>query len=71
MASYVHWMHGQFAARTKKSSNRSAYARGGSDEEHIVGMAEAARCLAMLERDLTHADAMLMEARALAARKGT
>jgi hypothetical protein len=33
-------------------------------------MAEAARCLAMLERDLTHADAMLMEAQALAARKG-
>jgi len=35
-----------------------------------VGIAEAARCLAMLERDLTHADAMLMEAQALAARKG-
>jgi hypothetical protein len=33
-------------------------------------MAEAARCLAMIERDLTHADAMLMEAQALAARKG-
>jgi len=43
--------------------------RGGSGEDHIVGMAEAARCLALLERDLTHADAMLMEAQALAARE--
>jgi hypothetical protein len=33
---------------------RARDARAG-DEEHIVGMAEAARCLAMLERDLTHA----------------
>jgi tetratricopeptide (TPR) repeat protein len=44
-------------------------ARGGDDEEHIIGMAEAARCLGMLERDLPHADAMLMEVQALAARK--
>ena len=43
--------------------------RGAGDEEHIVGMAETARCLAMLERDLSHADAMLMEAQALAERK--
>src|SRR6266404_3779914 len=44
-------------------------ARGGSDEEHVVGMAEAARCLAMLERDLPQADAMLLEAQAIATRK--
>src|SRR5690606_2619794 len=43
--------------------------RGASEEEHIAGMAEAAKCLAMLERDLTQADAMLMEAQSLARRR--
>jgi DNA-binding SARP family transcriptional activator len=70
MASYVHWMHGHFTLAREESLEAARVARGGSDEEHIAGMAEAARCLAMVERDLTHADAMLMEAQALASRKG-
>ena len=70
MASYVHWMHGQFAGAHEEILQAERIARGSNDEEHVAGMAEAARCLAMLERDLTHADAMLMEAQALAARKG-
>jgi DNA-binding SARP family transcriptional activator len=70
MASYVHWMHGHFAGAREEILQSERVARSGNDEEHIVGMAEAARCLALLERDLTHADAMLMEAQALAARKG-
>jgi DNA-binding SARP family transcriptional activator len=70
MASYVHWMHGHFASAREEILQSERVARSGGDEEHVVGIAEAARCLAMLERDLTHADAMLMEAQALAARKG-
>ena len=70
MASYVHWMHGHFAGAREEILQSERVARSGNAEEHVVGIAEAARCLAMLERDLTHADAMLMEARALAARKG-
>jgi len=70
MASHLHWMHGDFAGAREEILQSERVARSGNDEEHIVGMAEAARCLAMLERDLTHADAMLMEAQALAARKG-
>ena len=70
MASYVRWMHGHFAGAREEILQSERVARSGGDEEHIVGMAEAARCLAMLERDLTHADAMLMEAQALAVRKG-
>ena len=71
MASYVHWMHGHFAGAREEILQSERVARSGGDEEHIVGIADAARCLAMLERDLTHADAMLMEAQALAARTGT
>jgi tetratricopeptide (TPR) repeat protein len=35
-----------------------------------VGMAETAKCLVMIERDISRADAMLMEASALAERRG-
>jgi hypothetical protein len=70
MASYVHWMHGHFTGAREEILQSERVARSGNDEEHIVGISEAARCLAMLERDLTHADAMLMEAQALAQRKG-
>jgi hypothetical protein len=70
MASHVRWMHGHWTAARDGILQAERVARGGSDEEHIAGMAEAARCLAMIEHDLTDADAMLMEAQALATRKG-
>jgi DNA-binding SARP family transcriptional activator/predicted ATPase len=69
MASYVRWMQGEWAAARDEILQSERVARAGNDREHVIGMAEAARCLAMLERDLTHADAMLMEAQALAARQ--
>jgi DNA-binding SARP family transcriptional activator/predicted ATPase len=70
MASYLRWMHGHWTGARDQILQAERIARGGSDEEHIAGMAEAARCLAMIEHDLTDADAMLMEAQALARRKG-
>jgi len=69
MASYVHWRHGHWAGAHEEILQAERVTRSAGDEEHVVGMAEAARCLALLERDLTHADAMLMEAQALASRK--
>lgn len=69
MASYVNWMHGQWEGAREEILQSERVARGGDDQEHIIGMAEAARCLVMLERDLPHADAMLMEVQALATRK--
>jgi DNA-binding SARP family transcriptional activator len=69
MASYLHWMHGHWTGAREVVLQSERVARGGSDEEHVVGMAEAARCLAMLERDLPQADAMLLEAQSIAARK--
>lgn len=69
MASYVRWMHGHWSAARDQILQAERISRGGTDEEHIIGMAEAARCLALLERDLSQADAMLMEAQALATRR--
>ena len=70
MATYVRWAHGQWGAAREQTLQSERVVRGGDDEEHIVGMAETAQCLVMLERDLSQADAMLMEAQALAERSG-
>lgn len=69
MAAWLRWEHGNWAGAREQSLQSERVARGGSDEEHIVGMAETAKCLVMLERDLAQADAMLMEAQALASRR--
>jgi DNA-binding SARP family transcriptional activator len=69
MSSFVRWMHGQWSGVREEILQAERVTRGGTDEEHVVGMAEAAKCLAMIERDLTEADAMLMEAQSLAVRK--
>lgn len=69
MASYVRWLHGQWSDAQRDSLQAERVSRTASDEAHIFGMAEAAKCLAMLERDLSQADAMAMEAGAVAARQ--
>lgn len=69
MAAWLRWEHGNWAGAREQSLQSERVARGCGDEEHIVGLAETARCLVMLERDLAQADAMLMEAQALASRR--
>jgi DNA-binding SARP family transcriptional activator len=69
MASYLRWMHGQWSHAREETLQAERVTRGASEEDHIIGMAETAKCLAMLERDLSQADAMLMEVEALAARE--
>lgn len=69
MASVVRWDHGHWAGAREQSLQAARVVRGGSEQDHITGMAETAKCLAMLERDLGEADAMLMEAQALAVRQ--
>lgn len=68
MAAYVRWQHGQWAEAREQSLQSERVARSGGDHEHIIGLAETARCLVLLERDLSQADAMLMEAHARAQR---
>lgn len=69
MASYVRWVHGQWSHAREETLQAERAVRGASEEDHIVGLAETAKCLAMLERDLSQADAMLMEADARAERQ--
>jgi len=69
MAATVRWEHGHWTAAREQSLQAMRVVRGGQDEAHIVGVAETAKCLALLERDLPQADAMLMEASALAGRR--
>jgi DNA-binding SARP family transcriptional activator/predicted ATPase len=68
MASYVRWLNGQWTDAQRDSLQAERVTRGATDEAHILGMAEAAKCLALLERDLSQADAMVMEASSLAQR---
>jgi DNA-binding SARP family transcriptional activator len=70
LAARVRWEHGHWRAAREHALQAARAVRGAEDEAHIVGVAETAKCLAMLERDLPQADAMLMEARALAERRG-
>ena len=68
MASFLRWEHGELKDARRFSLQAQRVSRGATDAAQILGMAEAAKCLAMLERDLSRADAMAMEARALARR---
>jgi len=70
MASWVRWTQGQWTAAREQTLQAARAVRGGQDEAQIVGMAETAKCLVLIERDISRADAMLMEASALAQRKG-
>lgn len=70
VVSYLRWNVGA-AGEAHRLSLRAEFAsRGGDDKERIVGMAEAARCLVVLERDIAQGEALLLEARALAERSG-
>jgi DNA-binding SARP family transcriptional activator len=69
LASYVRWTHGHWSAARRDSLLGERVTRTADDGSHVLGLAEAAKCLAMLERELSNADAMAMEAAALAERK--
>ncbi|MGD8358904.1 MAG: AAA family ATPase [Lysobacterales bacterium] len=69
MASVLRWEHGHWSDAQEVSLQAARIARGGDEEQNIIGLAETAKCLVMLERDLPQADAMLMEAQALAERR--
>lgn len=69
LASHVRWAHGQWADAHEEALQSERVTRSADDREQIIAMAETAKCLAMLERDLDQAHAMLAEAQSLAAQR--
>ncbi|MGV8987238.1 MAG: hypothetical protein ACOH2H_13260 [Cypionkella sp.] len=69
MAAWLRWTQGQWSAAREQTLQAARGARGGQHEAQIVGTAETAKCLVLLERDMTRADAMLSEVSTLARRK--
>jgi tetratricopeptide (TPR) repeat protein len=69
MASWVRWAQGRWGDAREQTLQAARVVRGGDEEAHIVGIAETAKCLVVIERDLSQADALLMEAAALAERR--
>lgn len=68
MASTVKWAHGDWSSAREEMLQAERVGRSAGHEDQVTAMAETARCLAMLERDLGKADALLMEAESLAHR---
>jgi hypothetical protein len=65
MSATVRWDHGHWTGAREETLQAELITRGAGENEHVVGLAETAKCLAMLERDLNRAEAMVMEARAV------
>jgi DNA-binding SARP family transcriptional activator len=70
MLAWLRWEGGAWRDAQDGLRALEAVGRSGEPLERAAALGETARCLAILERDLPHAEALLMEARALAAREG-
>jgi len=70
LLSYIRWEGGDWSDAKRHSLRAEFVARGADTKEQAVAMAEAARCLALLERDLGQAEALALEARARATNAG-
>lgn len=68
IASYIRWEGGEWSDAQRQMMRAEQVSRLGDERERVVALAEAARCLTLLERDLSHADALLSEAGALSSR---
>ncbi len=62
--SYLSWETGGWSDAERHMREAERASRGGSEQERVRAMAEAARCLVLLERDLGHAQALALEAAA-------
>ncbi|MEL7447590.1 MAG: AAA family ATPase [Pseudomonadota bacterium] len=69
LAATIRWTQGNWEVARKQSLQSARVVRGKDSKAQVIGTAETAKCLVMLERDLSEADAMLMEASALAQRQ--
>ncbi|HSD28151.1 MAG TPA: AAA family ATPase, partial [Vicinamibacteria bacterium] len=70
LLAYLHWEEGDFADAQRHMMRAEAASRGGDEKAQVVAMAEAARCLVLLERELPRAEALALEAKARSSRAG-
>ena len=68
--SNLRWHEGSLRDAHRLSLRAELASRGTDDRTRAIGIAETARCLVILERDLAQAEALLLEARALTERSG-
>lgn len=64
VVAFLRWERGVWSDAKKSMLQAELVSRGASEVERVRGMAEAARCLVLLERDLSHAQALALEAAA-------
>ena len=70
LLSVLAWERGAWSEARREMLQTELLSRGGDHAEQVASMADAARCLILLERDLAQAGAMLVEAEARAKRLG-
>jgi DNA-binding SARP family transcriptional activator len=70
LLSHLRWEGGLWSHAQRDTLRAEFLSRSGDDRQRTIAMAEAARCLAMIERDLGQAEALLLEAGATARRLG-
>ena len=70
LVSSLRWHEGSLGDAHRLSLRAELASRGTDDHNRAIGIAETARCLVILERDLAQAEALLLEARALTERSG-
>lgn len=68
--SSLRWHEGSLGDAHRLSLRAELASRRADDQTRAIGIAEAARCLVILERDLAQAEALLLEARSLTERSG-
>ncbi|HYV06638.1 MAG TPA: AAA family ATPase, partial [Blastocatellia bacterium] len=66
--SYLHWERGDWSDAERDTLRAHQVSQYADQKEQVIAMAEGARCLALLERDLEKAEAMIYEAGALSTR---
>ncbi len=70
MLSHLRWEGGLWSDAERDTLRAELVSRSADEKVRVVALAEAARCLAILERDLGQAEAFALEARALSQRHG-
>jgi DNA-binding SARP family transcriptional activator len=70
MLAYLSWEEGALGDAQRQMMRAELVSRAGDERTQVEALAEAARCLVLLERELPRAEALALEARARGERAG-